>query len=325
MDYLYFTFDGISSEIYNIIIQNKGEDLSYPSQPNFENQLVSPLYQGTNYLAGVNTSARVFDFNCWAHALTRRQIIDLQNWLSVNKVGYLVTDYNPDFKYKVKVNSITPFKHVPFNEDDTVNYEFVVSFITIDDFAAVSQDSISTTLGTNADGFEIGYAGAANEIFLYNFYNLPFYPTFAINSTVGFTISKDGIVYYSYPTAGIFTLDTRYGFCLDNTGKLIELLLEDADVHTNKGPMPITPKFEYIDGIVTSNNIYIAQTLDNYDRIVALENQRVYNKNNLYQAVMQNGWVEGQTVKLKIVKATKITMVAPTGTITYSFNYRDNF
>lgn len=325
MEYLYFTFDGISSEIYNIIIQNKGEDLSYPSQPNFENQLVSPLYQGTNYLAGVNTSARVFDFNCWAHALTRRQIIDLQNWLSKDKVGYLVTDYNPNFKYKVKVNSLTPFKHVPFNEDDTVNYEFVVSFITIDDFAAISQNSFNTTLGTNPDGFEIGYTGAANEIFLYNFYNLPFYPTFVINSTTGFTISKDDIVHYSYPTAGTFNLDTRYGFCLDNTGNLIELLLEETDLHTNKGPMPIVPKFEYVDGIVTFNSIYIAQTLDNYDRIVALENQRVYNKNNLYQAVVQNGWVEGQTVKLKIVKATKITMVAPTGTITYSFNYRDNF
>lgn len=325
MEYLYFTFDGISSEIYNIIIQNKGEDLSYPSQPNFENQLVSPLYQGTNYLAGVNTSARIFDFNCWAHALTRRQIIDLQNWLSKDKIGYLVLDYNPNFKYKVKINNITPFKHVPFNEDDTVNYEFVVSFITIDDFAAISQANYNTTLGVNSDGFEIGYTGGTNEIFLYNFYNLPFYLTFAIDSINGFTIAKDNINYYSYPTSGTFTLDSRYGFCLNSTGSLIEMQLNEIDQHTNKGPMPISPKFEYVDGVVTINNIYIDRVLTNYDRIVALENQKVYNKNNLYQAVIQNNWLEGQIVKLKIVKATKLTLDAPAGSITYSFSYRDNF
>jgi hypothetical protein len=324
MEYLYFTFDGISSEVYNIIIQNKGEDLFYPSQPNFENQLVSPLYQGTNYLAGVNTTARVFDFNCWADSLTRKQIIDLMNWLTPNKVGYLVTDYNPDFKYKVKINTLTPLKHIPFNEDDTVNYEFTVSFISVDDFAAISQDSFTTTLGSGPDDFEIGYIIGADKYF-YNFYNLPFFPSFTITSASSFTISKDNIVYYSYPIAGVFTLDSRYGFCKDINRDLIELLLEETDVSTNKGPMPISPKYEYVDGIVTLSDIYIDRTLDNYDRIVALENQGVYNKNNLYQAVLQNNWTEGQVVKLKIVKATKLTLTAPSGTIGYSFKYRDNF
>lgn len=326
MEYLYFTFDNISSEVYNIIIQNKGEDLSYPSQASFENQLVGPLYQGTNFLAGVNKTARSFDFNCWAHSLTRRQVIDLINWLSPNKVGYLQLDYNPNFRYKVKVGSITPLKHVPFNDDDTVNYEFSISFISIDDFAATSVQLYSSTSGSSPDGFEVGYVnGVASELYLYNFYNLPFYFNFEINSASGFSIGKDDVVYYQYPKAGDFTIDSRYGFCLDQNNNLIEASLLETDEYINLGAMGFEPKFEYVDGVVTTDNIYIDRTLTIYDRIVAVENQGVYNKNNLYQAVLQNQWVEGQIVKLKIVKATKLTLVADGGLITYSFRYRDNF
>lgn len=117
MEYTYFTFDGVSSKKYNLIIENGGEDLTFPSQPDFDNQITSPLYQDTSYLMGVNKKDRSFNLKCWIDRADRGTINAIIDWLSVDKIGDLVFDYNPNFKYKVKVKNLSDFMHFAVNED----------------------------------------------------------------------------------------------------------------------------------------------------------------------------------------------------------------
>ena len=162
MEYLYFNFDGKSSSEFNLLIQNKGEDLSFPSQASFENQIASPLYQGTSYLLGVNKKDRVFNFSCWVDSITTLKMRELLNWLSIDKVGNLILDYNPNFSYRVKISSMGDIKHLAVNNDGTSNYEFQLSFITVGDFAAKSNNiytrltSLGNDNGLNPDGLPRG-------------------------------------------------------------------------------------------------------------------------------------------------------------------------
>lgn len=249
MNYFYFSFDGISSKNYNLVVQNKGEDLNYPSQPNFENQIVSPLYQNTSYLAGVNKKERVFTFNCWADSLTLEKTRSLISWLSVDKIGDLVLDYNPNFHYRVKIQSISDFNHLPVNEDGTGNYGFTLSFITIEDFAAISNQNVTfdTTnytsqvpIGTNLDnGGPITFNDLNLQTFLpefkiLNYYSEPVNLNLMINTIPNgvpdlfggtsdgkFSIKLNGTEYYNYSNNGItelnYFLDTQTGIATINT------------------------------------------------------------------------------------------------------------
>lgn len=238
MDYFYFQFDNISSRNYNLVIQNKGEDLNFPSQPNFENQLVSPLYQNTNYLAGVNLKERTFNFNCWVDSITLEKTRELVNWLSVDKIGYLVLDYNPNFKYKVKVANISDFKHFPINADGTTNYEFTVSFISIEDFAAISNQTLvfdtnnyisETPIGINNDNGgpvtfnDLNYQTMLPEFKILNYYSQPINPNFIINvpNSGNLSVKLANIEYYNYSNnTGVdlnFFIDTTTGLVTINT------------------------------------------------------------------------------------------------------------
>lgn len=326
MTYLHFTFDGISSKDYNLIIQNKGEDLIFPSQPPFENQLVSPLYQGTSYLAGVYQKPRVFTFNCWVDSISLKQTRELINWLKVDKIGHLLLDYNPFFKYEVKVNSIGDFKHFAVNPDETNNYEFSLSFITLEDYAAQSIDSYSDITGNNPDGFSRGYTSGAYDTYFYNTYNLPFYITFNINDSVGtFTIKKNDVKYYEYTATGDYIINSRTGYCLDSTGKLIEESLADSATFTNLGALEVDSNVKSIYAGVNETGELIFDTtifLDSTVRVYPSNSSRFYTVDNFNNIINDLGLVIGDVIVLNYLKPTKITLSAG---ITYDFRYRDNF
>lgn len=320
MEYLHFTFDGISSQTYSLLIQNKGEDLSHPSQPTFENQIVSPLYQGTSYLAGVNKKDRVFSFNCWANALTLEQSRSMLNWLSVYKVGKLSLDYNPDFFYNVKISTISDFKHMPINNDNTVNYEFTITFTTLEEIAAQSNTLFTTvnTLGPNGllCGLEIG-----EDIYFYNTYSLPYYLNLSIVSTTGILIKKNDITYYNYPTTGSYTLNTKYGFCLDNSGKLIEESLSGIET-TNLGPMSIDNSLKTIGATVVNGELVTTDILLPTYLIFVSGDNTYYNVSNYNNLIADLSLLEGETIILNCFIPVKINLSPG---ITYSFRLRDNF
>lgn len=325
MEYKYFTFDGISSEKYNLLIQNKGEDLLFPSQASFENQMVSPLYQGTSYLVGVNKKDRIFNFNCWVDSISVAKTREMLNWLSVNKKGFLELDYNENFRYKVKIAAIGDFKHLPINADNTNNYEFSLSFTTIDDFAAQSKDSYTNISGNNPDGFLRGSI-SNYDTFFYNTYNLPFYINFNINSAAGFMISKNDIPYYQYSAAGIFNIDSRYGICVDSNNKIIEETLAEGSSYINLGPLLIDSNTKSEVWTVNENGIDL-----NYSssfqftetmRIYTEKSTKLYTYLDYFDIATDLNLSVGDEILVYYFEPTKITL---TPGITYSFNYRDNF
>lgn len=326
MDYMHFTFDGLSSKYFNLIVQNNGQDLSYPSQPSFDNQIVSPLYQGASYLAGVNKKDRVFNFNCWIDSISMKTLREIQNWLSLDKTGYLILDYNTNFKYKVKISSFSDLKHFAINQDGTSNYEFSLSFITIGDFAATSNNKYSSLNGNNPDGFLRGVEDLDNNIlYFYNTYNLPFYLDFGINSTTSFLIKKDDVTHFNYDRAGLYKIDGKTGFCLDlDDNKLIEELLEDNAEYTNLGAMMIPSDIkqiyaEVIDDELTFEDIFNDTTV----RIYVSGNNTFYTSLNYNDIISDFNLKEGDIIILNYLKPTKI-YISSFDDITYSFEYRDN-
>jgi hypothetical protein len=338
MEYQFFTFDGIPSEYYNIYITNGGEDLTYPSQPAFENQLVSPLYQGANYLTGVNKKERIFNFNCWIASVTDDIVRSINNWLSVDRVGLLSIAYNPNFSYKVKISSISDWKHMAINTDNTYNFEFQLSFITVDDAAAISNTIYTnpTFPGANPNGFPLGYT-TGGSIYLYNTYGLPFYLNLAIASgTATFTVSKavvsaSGIPtstehykYTGYNTAVAYTLDTKYGFCLTPTRTLIE---DTAATVLNLGPMPIESNIKSVIGTVgagTTITFLPALTLDVNMRLYPAnkESNTFYTNTTYTNMIADLGLVVGDKIIINYIYPTKITLTAG---VIYSFQFRDTF
>lgn len=331
MEYTYFTFDGITSSTYNLVIQNSGEDLSYPSQPEFENQITSPLYQGTSYLTGVNKKDRTFTFNCWTDSLSRKQVIDLQRWLNVDKIGYLILDYNTNFQYRVKLSNISAFKHLAVNEDSTVNYEFELSFITIGDPAAISivAYNSATNGATNVDGFVIGNTAANTainsasytDLYLYNFYTQPFSMNFAANNVTDLNIYKNGVSHYNYSTlpSGNYIIDSKYGFCLANSGTNLAETLTETVCETNLGPMFIEPNMITFNGVINGSNINNFSATSNM-RFIYPDTGVMYN--NIASLITAANQANTTSLVFKYTLPTMITI--PVG-VTFSFNYRDSF
>lgn len=247
MEYLYFTFDNISSRKYNLIIQNQGQDLSFPSQPNFENQIISPLYQGTSYLAGINKKERIFNFKCWANSLSLENSRSMLKWLSVDKIGYLILDYNPNFKYKVKINSISDLIHIPVNDDGTINYEFTLSFVTIGDFNSLSVDEYNinnTDLSFDKIGLNFDNGGPIafkdnNIVKFLNYYSEPIPFILSFTNSTAFDVSLNNVKYYDYEANVVkdFILDTTQGFC--KIGNNLAETTNGVTKNTNLGVMQI--------------------------------------------------------------------------------------
>lgn len=320
MELLYFTFDGVSSEQYNLLIQNRGADLSFPSQSEFENITISPKYQNTSFDVGTNYKDRSFVFNCWIDSITEAKLQSLMNWLSVEKKGKLILDYNPDFHYNVKITGISDFKHFHLNDNDTSNYEFTLTFTTVGDSAAISNLEFPTV----DNDFPQVYTLDNLTLYIYNWYDLPLYPKFTIDATVlnNFTISKNDTVHYQYEKTGTFTLDSRYGFCLDTNGDLIE-----KDITTdfiNLGPLAVPSNIKQTIGTVNGlgNNIVLDFTPTSRTRFYTLEKNKSYLASNFNVLINDYSLLPNDTILLEYVEPTKITV---TSNVDYSFNYRKKF
>lgn len=300
--YLYFTFDGVSSSRFNLIVQNQGEDLIFPSQPTFENQIITPLYQGATYLAGVQTKDRVFTFSCWVDSITTETVREMLNWLSVNKTGLLSLDYNPNFAYNVKVSNLSDLKHMDLNNDGTGNYEFSLSFITIGNGQAESiyeynlneTDLIKNIVGPNFDnGGPIAFH--YNDKFkLLNYYSGEFPLDITISGATEFDLKLNNMVYYSYEAeeAKTFQIDTKYGFARvineDGSSSLAESI-DGVQSNTNLGAMliPSGDSKSFISQLIYWNDNTKTIIIDNSDGIISYSSEEAAN-GNLF-LILQDG------------------------------------
>lgn len=300
--YLFFTFDGISSSRFNLMAQNQGEDLIFPSQPTFENQIITPLYQGATYLAGVQTKDRVFNFNCWIDSITTETIREMLNWLSVNKTGLLSLDYNPNFAYNVKINTISDLKHLNINNDGTGNYEFTLSFITIGNGQAESiyeynlseTDLTKKIVGPNFDnGAPIAFY-YNNKFKLLNYYASTFPLNITISGITEFDFKLNDVVYYSYEAqdSKTFQIDTQYGFAKiineDGSSSLAESV-DGVVLNTNLGSLqiPSGDSKSFISQLTYWNNNTKTIIIDNSSNLITYNAEEVA-KGNLF-LIVQDG------------------------------------
>jgi len=142
-NYLGFTFDGVrialedygtlTAKTYDGFIINSGDDLKFSSAPEFSSEFASPTLGDYSIYTGTTVGSKMFSFRI---ALKENSYADFQailKWLGPEEKGYLIFDYNEDFGYEVKVNSIGSASYVVQSDGITYNIEFYIEFITTGD------------------------------------------------------------------------------------------------------------------------------------------------------------------------------------------------
>lgn len=253
--FLDFTFDGVKSSEYNCFYQNTGEELSLPPYSVFTDQISTPLYQKASYYLGTSIGNRSFSFRCWVHDLSMNKFRELMLWLSPEKVGNLELPYIPNYHFTVKISSFSTPVIFPVTADDAngfaINAEFLITFTTIGDYAAISNYEYNFNLNGENEGvinldFEtripvIDYM-SDTRIRLFNPKPYELFPRFICNNISATKISvfdnnnyyqnsidgKKPVVWYNYDfkkgeTPYNIKIDTKHGFCLNTkTDELIE-------------------------------------------------------------------------------------------------------
>lgn len=136
--YLYFSFDGVHSSVYNCFYSNNGEDKNFPMFPVFNDFTETPLFQKRSYYLGTSQNNKDFTFNCVCEKVTLNQFRQLQKWLSAEKIANLSLDFVPNYHWKVKIKSFSVVSLFPLDERKTTFHcTFTLVFRTLDD-AAIS-------------------------------------------------------------------------------------------------------------------------------------------------------------------------------------------
>ena len=122
-DYMYFTFNGIYSKDYNLMIQNNIDDLKIITNDGASIDYVSPKYQNGRYMMGVTRSHRSIPHKLVANGITRREANQIATWLATGEYGPLVYDYASDWQYNVVVSKLGDINLYPIDTK-----RFIVSF-----------------------------------------------------------------------------------------------------------------------------------------------------------------------------------------------------
>ena len=234
-NYLGFTFNGetigiIGTEDYNGFIVNSGEDLKFSSAPGFSNEFASPALGDHSIYTGTTVDSRVFNFKIALKENTYAEFQSVLKWLGTREEGYLIFDYNPDFGYMVKVNSISEATYV-VQYDDKYNIEFDVEFITTGDWAAYELETSTAlytyTLGANIDttgvtkSFIVDYTFSTGALVLTNNSQVTQYFTvYDPGNTVVITntTADPDIIIWSNDESGNMTYYSQYGISITATG-----------------------------------------------------------------------------------------------------------
>ncbi len=251
---LHFNYRGISSEKYNIVVQNEGGALALPTLMDFSNNFDTPMYQNVSYFLGTEEGQKTWSFQCAANDVTIEQQREILNWLDPHfKAGKLYLDISPDYYFIVKVDSMSEATFLPQQKDKTkYTFTFTVSFITVSDNLASSPEK-KCLLSAKYDSFDIlgddnlplinyryennlkkvvnGSDGTVAVKQVIDFFNPTrniYYPTLQLNPVYNFTVKYKGEVMYEYNYENIYNYEKTHS-------ELDKITPTDIDINTKLG------------------------------------------------------------------------------------------
>ena len=146
--YIGFEYNGIKvnmepdTKIKGFIL-NEGEDLKFPSLPSFNNEFAFPKFGDVSYFLGTTKENRTISFTVALHEITIQEYKNFLSQLSSNNPNYdniLKFDYNENFGYKAKLNSISEGKFLVSRTcdingaaTDLYHIELDLEFVTYND------------------------------------------------------------------------------------------------------------------------------------------------------------------------------------------------
>ena len=131
--YMYFTFNGIHSSVYNLFIQSKN-DLKIENTIGAKSSFVSAAFQEGNYYTGTEKTQKTFKRKCAAEGLTLSQYKAMMKWLTVGTTGFLVFDSNPYWGWTVVLDTVGDATFMDGANNLVV--EFELTFKTIGTYLA---------------------------------------------------------------------------------------------------------------------------------------------------------------------------------------------
>ena len=262
--YIGFEYNGIKVNMEsdaNIkgFILNEGEDLKFPSLPSFNNEFAFPKFGEVSYFLGTTKENRTIGFTVALYEVTIQQYRNFLSQLSSNNPSYsniLKFDYNEDFGYKVKLNSISEGKFLvsrtcDINEvpTDLYHIELNLEFVTYNDWAAQYLDvpiiDISTNTPTTfADLFTFTFTAdvLTGDLEIQNNGTLPIYLKITFTENIPenastFTIKVNGEEWITFPRiSNNITVFTKFGLVWDNNSNSF---LPTTSTTVNKGAIEI--------------------------------------------------------------------------------------
>ncbi len=195
--YLGFTYNGKSMNMtaeadFFGFIENDGNELSFFNTPDFSNEFVIPQYGERTYYTGNTKSNRTFSLKVQLDKITLHKYREFLEWLNLDSKGTLIFDYNPNYGYDVKVQSISPSEfHVTKKSNNNEDFYYVdlsIEFITVSDFAARwTKEGVFFPGGSLVENEfyedfieEIG----VNTYKIYNYHNIKNYFTIEFDNTL---------------------------------------------------------------------------------------------------------------------------------------------
>lgn len=218
-------------------IENSGNELSFFNTPGFTNEFVVPQYGEKTIYTGNTKSNRVFNLKVQLDKISLHDYRKFLEWLNPDNQGTLIFDYNPNYGYKVKVQSVSNSEfHVLKKRNHNEDFYYAdmsIDFITVDDYAAKwvgnevyypipDPNSAGVSLVDNElyEDFIEEKEEEEDEYTIYNYHNVKNYFTIEFNDSL--TIKKGGDKLVEISSAGnnaIFY--SEYGIALTDVGNFL--------------------------------------------------------------------------------------------------------
>lgn len=130
---MYFWFDDIYSQKYNLFIENKN-DLIFDNDIGASSEYNAAAYQEGTYYMGTKRNQKPIKRKCAAEGLTLSQYKEMMEWLTPGRAGFLVFDSNPYWGWTVVIDKIGNANR--WGGMYNLAVEFEITFKTIGDYRA---------------------------------------------------------------------------------------------------------------------------------------------------------------------------------------------
>ena len=247
--YLGFKYDGKSlgqeeGDDFNGFIKNDGDELRFFNPSNFGHEFTTPQFGSQSYFLGTTRENREFSLSVVLEEIELSEYRTFLRWLDPEKEGILSFNYNSDYGYLVKVNSIGEGNITPMSNSGVEKYhiEIEISFITKNDWAAkwIKTEPIAYVEGGSATSIPIDndlenpfYVETNGSWALTNYHNVDNYYKIHYEVTTPNTgvplnllIEKNAgdyclIAFAEADTIYKGTIYTEYGIIINDAGEFI--------------------------------------------------------------------------------------------------------